>query len=169
MSAMRWATSTSAEHRERRKNRLSLETDSIRRAEQALLKPLQRLEFEWDERKSNQVFEEPGFGFAAQAFLDPQAAHQPDSRSYNGEVRFRLYGHAQGRLLIVDYTKREVQGPTRFTSARASSAAGAAAAHPPRPRTCASCRSGWHVLDLPNLFIMRRCVRLTRWLCNPSP
>jgi uncharacterized DUF497 family protein len=70
---------------------------------------LRDLEFEWDERKSNQVFEERGFdfGFAAQAFLDPQAVPQPDSRSYDGEDRFRLYGHAQGRLLIVVYTKRE--------------------------------------------------------------
>jgi uncharacterized DUF497 family protein len=70
---------------------------------------LQDREFEWDERKSKQVFEERGFdfGFAAEAFLDPQAVHQPDSRIYGGEDRFRLYGHAQGRLLVVVYTKRD--------------------------------------------------------------
>ncbi|WP_416223901.1 BrnT family toxin [Synechococcus sp. CBW1107] len=70
---------------------------------------MQDLEFEWDERKSNQVFEERcfDFGFAAEAFLDPQAVHPPGSRSYVGEDRFRLYGQARGRLLIVVYTRRE--------------------------------------------------------------
>jgi uncharacterized DUF497 family protein len=50
---------------------------------------LQDLEFEWDEHKSNQVYEERGFdfGFAAQAFFDPQAVHQPDTRSGYGEVQ----------------------------------------------------------------------------------
>ena len=70
---------------------------------------MQELEFEWDEHKSDQVYEERGFdfGFAAQAFLDPQAIHQPDTRFDYGEDRFRLYGRAQGRLLVVVYTKRE--------------------------------------------------------------
>ena len=69
---------------------------------------MQELEFEWDERKSYQIFEERGFdfGFAVQAFLDPNAIHQPDDRRDYGEDRFRLYGHAQGRLLVVIYTKR---------------------------------------------------------------
>ena len=70
---------------------------------------MQDLEFEWDEHKCDQVNETRGFdfGFAARAFLDPQAIHQPDTRSGYGEDRFRLYAHAQGRLLIVVYTKRE--------------------------------------------------------------
>lgn len=43
---------------------------------------MQELEFEWDERKSDQIFEERGFdfGFAVQAFLDPNAIHRPDDR-----------------------------------------------------------------------------------------
>ncbi|CAK6697038.1 BrnT family toxin [Synechococcus sp. CBW1107] len=70
---------------------------------------MQDLEFEWDEQKSDKVYEERGFdfGFAAQAFLDPQAIHQPETRSRYGEDRFRIYGHEQGRLLIVAYTKRD--------------------------------------------------------------
>ena len=70
---------------------------------------MQELGFEWDEHKSNQIYETRGFdfGFAAQAFLDPEAIHEPDIRTNYGEDRFRLYGRAQGRLLVVDYTKRE--------------------------------------------------------------
>ncbi len=70
---------------------------------------MQDLEFEWDEHKSDQVNETRGFdfGFAAQTFLDPQAIHRPDIHSGYSENRFCLYGHAQGRLLIVVYTKRE--------------------------------------------------------------
>lgn len=78
------------------------------------------LGFEWDEAKSDQVSETRGFdfGFAATAFLDPQAIHQPDKRSDYNEERFRLYGHAQGRLLIVVYTKREVQDHARWCLAQ---------------------------------------------------
>ena len=47
------------------------------------------LEFEWDEHKSNQVYEERDFdfGFAAQAFFDPQAIHQPDTLSGYSEAQ----------------------------------------------------------------------------------
>lgn len=59
--------------------------------------------------KSDQFYEERGFdfGFAAQAFLDPEAIHKPDTRINYGEDRFRLYGRVQGRPLVVVYTKRE--------------------------------------------------------------
>ena len=77
---------------------------------------MQDLEFEWDEHKSNQVYEERGFdfGFAVQAFFDPQAVHQPDTRSGYGEDRFRLYGHAQGRKA----NSREVQDHARWCLAQ---------------------------------------------------
>lgn len=70
---------------------------------------MQELEFEWDEHKSNQIYEKRGFdfGFAVQAFLDPEAIHAPDARINYGEDRFRVYGRAQGRLLVVVYTRRE--------------------------------------------------------------
>lgn len=69
------------------------------------------MEFEWDDNKSEQIFRTRGFdfGFAAQAFLDPKAVHRPDIRSNYREDRFRLYGHASGRLLVVVYTKREAR------------------------------------------------------------
>ena len=53
---------------------------------------MQDLEFEWDEPKSDQVNETRGFdfGFAATAFLDPQAIHQPDTRRAGSSARFKI-------------------------------------------------------------------------------
>jgi len=67
------------------------------------------LEFEWDDNKCEQIFRTRGFdfGFAAQAFLDTKAVNRLDIRSNYGEDRFRLCGHAEGRLVVVVYTKRE--------------------------------------------------------------
>lgn len=65
------------------------------------------LEFEWDDEKSQQTFQDRGFdfAFASQAFADPEAFWEADARLDYGEDRFRLYGKNQGRLLVVVYTE----------------------------------------------------------------
>ena len=78
----------------------------------------QQLEFEWDDNKSQQTFQDRGFdfGFATQAFADPAACREPDLRLPYGEERVRLYGEIEGRLFVVVYTER--QGRIRIISAR---------------------------------------------------
>lgn len=76
------------------------------------------LEFEWDDNKSQQTFQDRGFdfGFATQAFADPSACRESDRRLPYGEERIRLYGEIEGRLFVVVYTER--QGRIRIISAR---------------------------------------------------
>jgi len=76
------------------------------------------LEFEWDDDKSEQTLQDRGFdfGLASQAFTDPEAFREADTRFDYGEDRFRLYGQIQGRLFAVVYTER--QGRIRIISAR---------------------------------------------------
>ena len=65
------------------------------------------LEFEWDDNKSQQTFQDRGFdyGFATQAFSDPSGFREPDQRLPYGEDRFRFYGEIQGKLFVVIYTE----------------------------------------------------------------
>jgi uncharacterized DUF497 family protein len=76
------------------------------------------LEFEWDDNKSQQTFQDRGFdfGFATQVFSDPWGFREPDQRLPYGEDRFRFYGEIQGKLFVVVYTER--QGRIRIISAR---------------------------------------------------
>jgi uncharacterized protein len=76
------------------------------------------LEFEWDDNKSQQTFQDRGFdfGFATQVFSDPSGFREPDQRLPYCEDRFRFYGEIQGKLFVVVYTER--QGRIRIISAR---------------------------------------------------
>ncbi len=76
------------------------------------------MEFEWDDNKSQQTFQDRGFdfGFATQVFSDPWGFREPDQRLPYGEDRFRFYGEIQGKLFVVVYTER--QGRIRIISAR---------------------------------------------------
>jgi len=76
------------------------------------------LEFEWDDNKSQRTLQDRGFdfGFASQAFSDPETFREPDNRIIYGENRFRLYGQIDNKLFVVVYTER--QGRIRIISAR---------------------------------------------------
>ena len=76
------------------------------------------MEFEWDDNKSQRTLQDRGFdfGFASQAFADPEAFREPDNRFPYGEDRVRLYGQIQKTLFVVVYTER--QGRIRISSAR---------------------------------------------------
>ncbi|NQW38018.1 MAG: BrnT family toxin [Cyanobacteria bacterium] len=76
------------------------------------------MEFEWDDNKSQQTFQDRGFdfGFTTQVFSDPWGFREPDQRLPYGEDRFRFYGEIQGKLFVVVYTER--QGRIRIISAR---------------------------------------------------
>ena len=76
------------------------------------------MEFEWDDNKSQRTLQDRGFdfGFASQAFSDPEAFREPDTRLGYGEARVRLYGQIQDKLFVVVYTER--QGRFRIISAR---------------------------------------------------
>lgn len=77
-----------------------------------------RMEFEWDEAKSNACFEERGFHFAAAAmvFGDPDRLVDLDNRLIYGEVRYRVIGKIRGRVYVVIFTPR--QEVVRIISAR---------------------------------------------------
>ena len=77
-----------------------------------------RMEFEWDDAKSNSCFIRRGFDFAyaVRAFFDPQRIVAQDRRRDYGEDRYRLLGMIGGRAYVVVYT---VRGSTiRIISAR---------------------------------------------------
>jgi uncharacterized DUF497 family protein len=76
------------------------------------------LEFEWDDNKSQRTLQDRGFdfGFASQAFSDPEAFREHDTRLGYGEYRVCLYGQIQKKLFVVVYTER--QGRFRIISAR---------------------------------------------------
>ena len=80
------------------------------------------MESEWDDEKSEQTHQDRGFdfGFASQAFIDPEAFREVDTQLEYGEDRFRFYGQIQGRLFVVVYTER--QSRIRVISARRANA-----------------------------------------------
>lgn len=77
-----------------------------------------QLEFEWNDNKSQQTFQDRGFDFefATQVFSDPAGFTEPDQRLPYGEDRFRFYGEIQGKIFVIAFTER--QGCIRIISAR---------------------------------------------------
>ena len=67
-----------------------------------------RMNFEWDDAKSEACFRERGFDFAyaARAFFDPNRIVQVDNRHSYGEDRYQLMGKIEQRLFVVIYTPR---------------------------------------------------------------
>ena len=67
-----------------------------------------RMEFEWDDAKSNACFADRGFDFAyvVRAFLDEYRIVGLDHRWDYGEERYRLLGAIEGRAFLVIYTIR---------------------------------------------------------------
>ena len=67
-----------------------------------------RVEFEWDEAKSERCFQERGFDFAyaARVFFDPTRIVHADARKSYGEDRYRTLGRIEGRLFVVVHTPR---------------------------------------------------------------
>lgn len=76
------------------------------------------MEFEWDEAKSSQCFEDRGFDFAyvAHAFLDPNRVIRADQRHEYGEERWQMLDQVQGRLFHGVFTMRGIA--VRIISAR---------------------------------------------------
>ena len=77
-----------------------------------------RMNFEWDDAKSNSCYTRRGFDFAyaVRAFFDPYRIVAQDRRRDYGEERYRLLGMIGGRAYVVVYT---VRGSTiRIISAR---------------------------------------------------
>ena len=77
-----------------------------------------RMEFEWDETKSDACFARRGFDFAyaVRAFFDAQRIVVQDTRREYGEARYRLTGMIDGRAYVVVYTVRS--STIRIISAR---------------------------------------------------
>ncbi len=77
-----------------------------------------RMDFEWDETKSEVCFQSRGFdfAFAVSAFFDPNRLIEADDRHNYGEERFQLLGKIENRLFVVVYTPRG--GVVRIISAR---------------------------------------------------
>ncbi|MHB9100360.1 MAG: BrnT family toxin [Sulfuricella sp.] len=67
-----------------------------------------RMNFEWDEAKSEACFIQRGFDFAyaARAFFDPNRIVHADTRHSYGEERYQLMGMIEQRLFVVVYTPR---------------------------------------------------------------
>ncbi len=67
-----------------------------------------RMEFEWDETKSDACFTQRGFDFAyvLRAFLDPDRLIRKDHRWDYGEDRYQVLGTIAGRIFFVAYTIR---------------------------------------------------------------
>ena len=66
------------------------------------------MNFEWDDAKSDQCFEERGFDFVyvSHAFLDPDRVIRADRRHEYGEERMQMLGQVEGRLFHVVFTMR---------------------------------------------------------------
>ena len=75
-------------------------------------------EFEWDDAKAASNLQKHGVSFeqARYAFSDPFALEWADESADYGELRYRLLGMAEGRVLFVAYTMREER--IRIISAR---------------------------------------------------
>ena len=65
-------------------------------------------EFEWDDAKAlaNAVKHRLEFSYAANVFLDPYRTDVDASRPEDGEMRRKVIGLVEGRLLTVVYTAR---------------------------------------------------------------
>ena len=66
------------------------------------------MEFEWDEAKNARCLSERGlsFGFASEAFADPNRLIEVDDRVEYREIRRRLMGLIDGRVYVVIFTMR---------------------------------------------------------------
>ena len=74
-------------------------------------------EFEWDESKDAECFDERGFNFAfASRLFEGEVFERIDQRHSYGEVRVQAIGHIDGLLYVVVYTMRG--DVTRIISAR---------------------------------------------------
>lgn len=80
------------------------------------------MEFEWDPAKSDHCLRQRGFAFAdiLLAFTDPNHRIVPDLRFDYGEERYQPYGHVEGRLYVIVFTRRG--SAFRIISARKASA-----------------------------------------------
>ena len=76
------------------------------------------MEFEWDENKAAANLAKHGisFEYATRVFLDSYRLEQEDLVEYEEEVRHRVIGMVDNRVLLVIYTERLSQ--TRIISAR---------------------------------------------------
>lgn len=74
--------------------------------------------FEWDEVKAASNAEKHGVTFAQakRVFDDPFALEWVDDHIEHGEIRYRLLGMSENRVLFVAYTMREER--IRIISAR---------------------------------------------------
>jgi uncharacterized protein len=68
-----------------------------------------RMEFEWDEAKSDATFALRGFDFAhaALVFADPLRIERLDSRKDYGEPRWQTIGEVEGAVIFVAFTVRD--------------------------------------------------------------
>ena len=75
-------------------------------------------EFEWDDHKAALNAEKHGVTFeqARGVFNDPFALEWVDDHKEHGEIRYRLLGMTENRVLFVAYTMREER--IRIISAR---------------------------------------------------
>ena len=66
------------------------------------------MKFEWDDEKARANLEKHGvsFGEATEAFYDPNALEDYDSKHSNEEERFFIIGMSSRRLLYVVYAER---------------------------------------------------------------
>ena len=76
------------------------------------------MEFEWDENKAAMNLAKHGipFEYAARVFLDPYRLEEEDLIEYEEEVRHRVIGMVDDRVLLVVYIESFSQ--TRTISAR---------------------------------------------------
>ena len=76
------------------------------------------MEFGWDENKAvaNLAKHEISFEYATRVFLDPYRLEQEDLVEYEEEMRHRVIGMVDNRVLLVIYTERLSR--TRIISAR---------------------------------------------------
>ncbi len=77
-----------------------------------------RMEFEWDEAKSDICLVERGldFAYATRVFLDPRRLVIQDRRHDYGEDRFQVLGAIEDRVYAIVFTIRGTA--TRIISAR---------------------------------------------------
>lgn len=76
------------------------------------------VEFEWDENKnrSNELKHGINFSDAVNIFKDGKRVEKIDQRRNYGEIRYKITGVVEGRILVVVYTIRD--GYCRIISAR---------------------------------------------------
>jgi uncharacterized DUF497 family protein len=74
--------------------------------------------FEWDDAKAAANLAKHGvsFPYATRVFLDPYRLEEQDPEERAGEIRYRLLGMVEERLLLVVYTYR--RDTIRLISAR---------------------------------------------------